>query len=241
MSEPVELFRVATPEEFKHFEEKVYPLQDRVMERVSSEAVYLSGGTALSRFYFNHRFSEDLDFFFDGSRFPEEEFDAFCRKAIRNLAADFDRLEVALDGRHFKRLFVHESSSLSLKTEFIFEPFGTVGEKKAVGCVTVDSKENICANKVSAARDRRATRDFYDLFFLLKEIDLARALEWARLKQVPPDYEGLLVSVGDLLAEPGRLEGQVVTTGPVDEAGFWNFVKSIVKELLDHAKSGSPA
>jgi hypothetical protein len=64
----------------------------------SSEQIYLSGGTALSRFHFDHRFSEDLDFFFDGSRFPEEEFNAFGREAIRKLTAKLGRVGVGIGG-----------------------------------------------------------------------------------------------------------------------------------------------
>ena len=45
--------------------DKLYPLQDKVMKIFSDEKVkhYLTGGTVLSRFHFQHRYSDDLDFF----------------------------------------------------------------------------------------------------------------------------------------------------------------------------------
>lgn len=49
--------------------DKLYPLQDQILNllsRVESD-FYLTGGTALSRHYLNHRFSDDLDFFFNRS------------------------------------------------------------------------------------------------------------------------------------------------------------------------------
>jgi len=45
--------------------EKLYPLQNGVLNLVKKlkTPFFLTGGTAHSRFYFNHRFSDDLDFF----------------------------------------------------------------------------------------------------------------------------------------------------------------------------------
>ena len=44
---------------------KLYDLQDRVLGIVFSREhdFYLTGGTALHRFYYNLRYSDDLDFF----------------------------------------------------------------------------------------------------------------------------------------------------------------------------------
>ena len=47
----------------------LYHVQDLVLNtlnKIKKFPFVLSGGTALSRFYFHHRFSEDLDFFFEG-------------------------------------------------------------------------------------------------------------------------------------------------------------------------------
>lgn len=45
--------------------EVLYPLQDRVLAvaALADTEFYLSGGTAASRGYLHHRFSDDLDFF----------------------------------------------------------------------------------------------------------------------------------------------------------------------------------
>ena len=46
---------------------KVYLLQDKILqvvfEKTSEHNFYLTGGTALNRFYYPARYSEDLDFF----------------------------------------------------------------------------------------------------------------------------------------------------------------------------------
>ena len=46
-------------EHSQYYEEKLYPIQDGVMSIVSrcNAHFYLTGGTALSRAYYNHRYS----------------------------------------------------------------------------------------------------------------------------------------------------------------------------------------
>lgn len=59
------LIRFATAEEIRRYEEQIYPVQDIILKTVAmyGENLYLTGGTALARFYWQHRLSEDLDFF----------------------------------------------------------------------------------------------------------------------------------------------------------------------------------
>jgi hypothetical protein len=50
----------------KYYLDRLYPLQDKFLTFLNEHnkgRYYLTGGTALSRFYYQHRFSEDLDFF----------------------------------------------------------------------------------------------------------------------------------------------------------------------------------
>jgi predicted nucleotidyltransferase component of viral defense system len=46
---------------------KLYLIQDKFLTwwKTLDLPFYLTGGTALGRFYLNHRYSEDLDFFTD--------------------------------------------------------------------------------------------------------------------------------------------------------------------------------
>ena len=48
-----------------HYLNKLYPMQDIVLHLFNDEAIklYLTVGTALSRAFLNHRYSDDLDFF----------------------------------------------------------------------------------------------------------------------------------------------------------------------------------
>lgn len=55
-----------------YYFEVLYPFQDRVLRILNAldTGFYLGGGTAASRGYLQHRFSDDLDFFVnDDARF----------------------------------------------------------------------------------------------------------------------------------------------------------------------------
>ena len=61
----------------QYYEEKLYPLQDGVLNTLhqSDSDFFLTGGTALSRAYYNHRYSDDLDFFLSQSETYDEQLD----------------------------------------------------------------------------------------------------------------------------------------------------------------------
>ena len=69
------MIKKVSEEENSYYRSKLYPLQDEVLALLSNELFYLTEGTCLSRFYFNHRFSEELDFFFDGNCNPLSQFE----------------------------------------------------------------------------------------------------------------------------------------------------------------------
>ncbi|MGD2089262.1 MAG: nucleotidyl transferase AbiEii/AbiGii toxin family protein [Candidatus Aminicenantes bacterium] len=48
---------------YKQYYKELYVIQDAVFKIVEAYDFYLTGGTALSRFYLNHRYWDDLDFF----------------------------------------------------------------------------------------------------------------------------------------------------------------------------------
>jgi tagatose-1,6-bisphosphate aldolase non-catalytic subunit AgaZ/GatZ len=53
--------------------QKLYNVQDKVINlcHPALKDFYLTGGTALGRFYLNHRYSDDLDFFNNETKFRQ--------------------------------------------------------------------------------------------------------------------------------------------------------------------------
>jgi predicted nucleotidyltransferase component of viral defense system len=55
-------YRKATTQEMQLYQEKIYALQDVILSLTTTfDDLYLTGGTALARFYFQHRLSEDSE------------------------------------------------------------------------------------------------------------------------------------------------------------------------------------
>ena len=149
----------------------LYALQDRVIARMRAveQGFYLSGGTAISRGYYGHRYSEDLDFFVNYSTSFGHWRDK-CFDVLSSVSQEEEwRLDVLLSEAGFGRAFVH-SGSVSLKLEFINDVPARVGvpwPHPTLGML--DTKENILANKITALVDREEPKDVADIYWLCCE------------------------------------------------------------------------
>jgi len=219
----------ATAEESAFYEEKLYPLQNMVLSFLQTDRFYLSGGTALSRWHYDHRYSDDLDFFFRGDIFPKEEFPVIYREIVGRLAAQF-HVEAVIDGDYFKRIFVHHNNTM-LKVEFIFENYPHCGNYLFSNNSLIDSSENIAVNKITAIQDRKTVKDFVDLYFLMNDFELGQLLLDAEKKIVPLDYEGTVMAFAEVFPE-----GIATLKKPISLDALNQFSRSLIKELLYNAK-----
>jgi hypothetical protein len=218
----------ATTAEQSFYEEQLYPLQDQALSLLQTDRFYLSGGTALSRWYYDHRYSDDLDFFFRGDAFPKEEFPVVYREIIARLAAGF-QVEATIDGEYFKRIFIRHND-VSLKIEFIYENYPHCGEYlKSHGCL-IDSSENIAVNKITAVQDMKTVKDFVDLYFLMNDFELDLLLADTAKKIVPLDYEGTVMAFADSIPEGVALLKRIVTADELNR-----FSRSLIKRLIHNA------
>ena len=86
---------------------RLYRTQDKVLQALKPVIgnFYLTGGTALGRFYLNHRFSEDLDFFLNKS----DEFADLIRDIETVLAGRFSLLrEQSIIYEDFVRFYIED-------------------------------------------------------------------------------------------------------------------------------------
>ena len=85
--------------------DELYALQDSVLQIVFSEETpfYLTGGTALHRFYCNARYSDDLDFFMNGQSYFYDE----VKEIIYRLKKLFD-LEIMIYTKDFLRIKIEQ-------------------------------------------------------------------------------------------------------------------------------------
>lgn len=176
----------------------LYPLQARVLQVLSSveTGFYLTGGTAASRGYLNHRFSDDLDFFVN----DDDRFSLWADRWIHTLSSRSEwRVQVTLRDRRFVRLLVTETD-VSLKIEMVNDVPSRVGEVRIHPLLgRLDSPENILANKITAALDREEPKDLADIWGFCTRLGLSlhNAIEGAQGKAIgvfPPDVARVLCS-----------------------------------------------
>lgn len=167
------------------FLERLYPLQDDVLARVRdlTTGFYLSGGTAASRAYLRHRFSDDLDLFTNDA----PEFPLWADRVIEALRRrPGGTVSVALRERRFVRC-VLETPDVALKIEMVDDVPSRVGSPREHAVLgRVDSAENILANKLTALVDRREPKDLADVwgFCCRMKLSLEDALAGAQGKAV---------------------------------------------------------
>jgi len=126
---------------------------------------YLTGGTALAEFYLHHRLSEDVDLF-SVSEVNDKEIDKMIQKYVqKEKAIDFEKRRIA-------GLFLYQVnfSDGSLKIDFNNFPYepverGVLFNKN----LKIDSFYDIAINKTYTILGRFQTRDFIDLYFILKK------------------------------------------------------------------------
>ena len=129
------------------YEDSLYPLQNGVIEitRELESPFYLTGGTALSRGYFHHRYSDDLELFVN----RHDNFAAAAASVVRGVGNRY-RIEVVTNTADFVRLMVR-SEELELRVDLVndsSEHFGDLVTTSDLG--NVDSIVNILANKLTA-------------------------------------------------------------------------------------------
>lgn len=139
-------------------------LQALAQERSIVKHFYLTGGTALSEFYLQHRLSEDLDFFCE-QEFDPEAIQVIFKKIQKHIGLrkiDFEQ--------NFNRnlFFLHIGRDL-VKAEFTFFPFPPIEKPIIRNGIRIDHLLDIAVNKVFTIYQRPRSRDFIDLYFILQK------------------------------------------------------------------------
>lgn len=167
-----------------------------------SKYFYWSGGTLLSYFYLQHRFSEDLDFFCD-----DLISDEFIAVEIFKIKKDTHAIKVLQYKRFNRYQFVFEYPKEAMKIEFAYYPFPSIEPKKILPGfdLKIDSLKDIAANKTHAAFERSEPKDVFDLYFILQKggFPFIRIFEWVEKKfgvEIDPIFFGakILESVSQL-------------------------------------------
>jgi len=200
---------------------RLYLLQDKFLSwfHTLDYPFYLTGGTALGRFYLNHRFSEDLDFFVN----DDPDYTGYVGEIKSKIISKFSvNLDQSLFAEDYTRFFIRQDD-LSLKVELINDVPYYAGKPKDYQYGTIDNPINILANKLTSIVGRDEPKDMFDIIHIarryafnwqdvfhhakqkvvINELDVEQRMvsfpvEWFKNVNwllTPPDLESLALSV----------------------------------------------
>lgn len=211
------------------------PLQERLLDAFRGvEGVYLTGGSALGRFYLGHRRSLDLDFFTpDTDRIDELEarLRAWC--AEQGIAVTRTRTYPGF--RRFELRADCQATVLDLAHEPVPQTV-PLREKPLHAGLRVDDLRDMVANKLGALLGRSEVKDLVDLYFLAEEgLDPLAFLEAARQRDggIEP------ATLAWVLHEMPLDLAEVALVRPLEPASLAAFRDTLIDRLLALAWPGT--
>lgn len=148
---------------------KLYRLQDKFLAWWHSLGYpfYLTGGTALGRFYLNHRFSEDLDFFLNN----DAHYSQYIEDLKNKISAQFTvNINQSLFTEDYTRFFITEED-INLKIELINDVAYYAGRPVTYRYGNIDTPLNILTNKLTTIVGRDEPKDLFDIIHISQNYD----------------------------------------------------------------------
>lgn len=187
-------------------------LQERLLRQISQTSLkdnfFLTGGTALSVFYLQHRYSDDLDFF---TEVPEA-----IKQVMPSLKGVQQDLSLSIEPRRtfetFTEIIVRdkegETTILHFAQDSPYRFMPTIYNKDYK--ISIDNSLDISCNKFSALFDRHDMKDFADIYFINKEImKFEEVYSYAKKKHIGLDEYWLsqaLRYINDLTVLPRMIK-----------------------------------
>ena len=222
----------------KYYIKRLYLFQDGVLNIVKklNTDFYLTGGTALSRGYFHHRYSDDLDLFMNQRDDYSQNVQLLLKgfeKAQKNgeFSIDYNHLQKFENYTQFMLLKRIENEDISLKVDVVNDiavRYGDLHHDVLLG--KIDSWQNILSNKL-AAIFRYEAKDVADIWTIAKQ----RQFEWMNLVQEAKTKEAAIdpVLLFEILKSfPESELSYVKWITPVDSGVFKIELDQIAEDIL---------
>jgi len=148
-----------------YYQNHIYPLQDKILTVVGNIPVdfYLTGGTALSRGYLHHRYSDDLDFFVNRAPNFKEQVEIVVKK-LYEIPLEVNPITSTVS---FLRLQV-SSDDILLKIDFVNDiEYRYDKPQKTEVFIRTDHPLNILTNRIYALT-RYDPKDVADILYICK-------------------------------------------------------------------------
>jgi predicted nucleotidyltransferase component of viral defense system len=144
------------------------PIQEISLRAIATTPLahhfYFTGGTALSHYYLQHRYSEDLDFFTE-SEFNSQDITPY----LKQLKPTIGYKEIGYQQSFNRNMYqLRFQSDPPLKVEFTYFPFPQIDPSQIKDDLHVDSLIDIATNKLFTIAQNPRGRDFYDLYHIIQ-------------------------------------------------------------------------
>lgn len=157
-------------------EQKIVLDELKINEFIHSN-FYFTGGTALSEFYLQHRFSEDIDFF------SENKFDnKLILPLINNLKRKYDLKFYSESVELVYMFYLQFPNGVQIKVDFNNYPYKRLKKSKLMNGIYVDSLLDIAVNKLLTITQRTDIKDFVDYYYLEPKFGIWDLIEGVRVK-----------------------------------------------------------
>lgn len=204
---------------------------DRFFASLLADSFYLTGGTALARFYFHHRESIDLELFTNDF---EQDFARVNQIVLGILHVLKLRITSQVVTDTFIQYIVTDPVGTSLKVDLAKDIPVHFGEPLNMAGVRVDSPENIGSNKVLAIFGRTDAKDFIDLYWILHHTDVKFEQLFQQAKQKDLGLSELYLAYALQNIEKIRLFPTMLKPLPWDEIKA--FFQALARQLLEQIK-----
>ena len=157
----------------------LYALQDKVLQAVFTRetSFYLTGGTCLHRFFYEFRYSADLDLFTNANNtFHEDVRDV--KESLEKVSLDYEPI---VESRDFVRLRIENKLQVDLVNDRVYRLGRSQNNSQGI---RIDNIENICANKICAVLGRDDPKDVFDIYIIYSQskIDWPEIVKASRKK-----------------------------------------------------------
>lgn len=176
----------------EYYTKNLYPLQDGILNIVKELKLpfYLTGGTALNRNYFRHRYSDDIDLFVNKDINFNQHIEALYKVLQEKQRAGLFSIDYQRTRRseNFFQLFILKED-VELKIDLVNDVASHYGDfinNHVLG--KIDSLRNILSNKLSAIF-RYEPKDVVDVWIICKNLkcNLREIIDEAKSKEAGVD------------------------------------------------------
>jgi len=153
---------------------KIYALQDIVLNVVFMKETefYLTGGTCLNRFFWEKRYSDDLDFF--------TNFSNTFHYSFKELLERFDEneinYEIKIESKDFLRIVINKNK-IDLQVDIVNDRVKRFEKLVNKNNYILDNPLNILSNKLIAVLGRDNPKDVFDIVLISDNLNI----EWRNI------------------------------------------------------------